>query len=55
MSMRSQEIFLQKKKAYHKPEMEVVVLGIREPLMDDDCETSQTAMCAFIVYSKKNE
>ena len=35
--------------------MEVVVLGIREPLMDDDYETSRTAMCAFIVYSKKNE
>jgi len=33
--MRSQEIVLQKKKTYHKPEMEVVVLGLRDALLEN--------------------
>lgn len=33
--MRNQEIEMQKKKAYHKPEMEVVVLGLRDALLEN--------------------
>ena len=34
--MINQEIEMQEKKAYHKPEMEVVFVGLHEPLMEDE-------------------
>ena len=34
--MINQEIEMQEKKAYHKPEMEVVFIGLHEPLMEDE-------------------
>jgi hypothetical protein len=50
--MNNKKIEMQSKKAYRKPEMEVVFFGLHEPLMVD-CESSNDYMCAVLVDSKK--